>query len=472
MPCGYKDGSCFGMDLDDVFAFEGPHIVRIRDKRLGLLHYFLMVVIFLYIVIYQVIFQNSYLLFATPVPSVRLSLQQPTIGNCSPNSQGCLDDLPNVSAQSYCNQPEGGCVFLDGVAASSVSGNQIFVSTFIKEYDQTANSSCTYERCSKIWNSKLASSSYVANIEAYTIAFDHSLAVPELSISKTTRDMDGALYIDTTTDGAKALCRDNSAAVSNLKSRAATNNAPCYIPPDGIAAGNVDFFRISTLLQAMNIDFDSTLTADSSGSLKSVRTNGFSATIEIHYFNVLPTTAGRLPIQYYYRLIPILAPYKLVGAEWVLRPTRRAKLDRRGVLFTVATSGQLGAFDFLTLLLTLTSSMALLAVSATLVKFLALYVLKQKSYFEALIYQKSPQLNGVSSLENRSDGELHQLLESSGLPTFGTRQQQILRYLEHKTETDRRLELERSKTNLKGYSCKVAPADSTTESPDACSRSP
>ncbi len=47
-------------DIDDIFCYITYKSVRIRDRRLGAISYFLMLVIILYVFIYQLYFQRSY----------------------------------------------------------------------------------------------------------------------------------------------------------------------------------------------------------------------------------------------------------------------------------------------------------------------------------------------------------------------------------------------------------------------------
>ena len=63
-------------DPDDLFAYDTFKIVTIRDRRLGLIHYGLMTVIFAYIVLYNIVYEQGYIKFEDPVGSVRTTLQR------------------------------------------------------------------------------------------------------------------------------------------------------------------------------------------------------------------------------------------------------------------------------------------------------------------------------------------------------------------------------------------------------------
>eukprot|EP00854_Cymbomonas_tetramitiformis_P017799 gene17799-21196_t len=60
-----------GADPDLVFAYSTVRIVRIRDRRLGLLHYFFMIGVFLYIIIYTMLMQKSYLFIKEASGTIR-----------------------------------------------------------------------------------------------------------------------------------------------------------------------------------------------------------------------------------------------------------------------------------------------------------------------------------------------------------------------------------------------------------------
>ncbi len=46
----------FGYSLDDLLSYSTVKLVRLRDKRLGLLHYTIMLLIFAYIVGYDLLY--------------------------------------------------------------------------------------------------------------------------------------------------------------------------------------------------------------------------------------------------------------------------------------------------------------------------------------------------------------------------------------------------------------------------------
>merc|ERR1712050_557598 len=110
--------------------------------------------------------------------------------------------------------------------------------------------------------------------------------------------------------------------------------------------------------------------------------------------------------------------------------------DVHGILFSVKGMGKLAAFNFQQLLVTLTTSLALLAISATIVRYLALYALKQRAYYQEYLYDISADLSDVRDLESLSDSNLDAELRERGLATGGNRAQRILGLLDAARESE------------------------------------
>ena len=79
--------------------------------------------------------------------------------------------------------------------------------------------------------------------------------------------------------------------------------------------------------------------------------------------------------------------------------------NRHGLKIVVTQTGKLGTVDMLTLLLTLTTSLALLAASTTAVDFLAMYVMKRKSAYRKGKYHVVTQEEVDNHLDVSGDGD-------------------------------------------------------------------
>jgi hypothetical protein len=90
----------FGKDVDDVFAYTVPRYVKIRDARLGLMQYALMVGILCYVIISAIIVNLGYLSFGTPTGTVEFTLSQPTLSTeWNPNRRS------TTSRDTCCSTP-------------------------------------------------------------------------------------------------------------------------------------------------------------------------------------------------------------------------------------------------------------------------------------------------------------------------------------------------------------------------------
>ena len=80
--------------------------------------------------------------------------------------------------------------------------------------------------------------------------------------------------------------------------------------------------------------------------------------------------------------------YKTVDVK-TISPTKRVLRNRHGVNFNVVQTGVLGQFDFVTLLLSATTSLTLLAIASTLVHMLASYLMPQRAMYKAFMNETS-----------------------------------------------------------------------------------
>ena len=70
-----------GKDSDEVFAYNTPAVVRIKDRKLGLAKITFQLIAFIYIVIYNVFYNHGWAKRMQPSGVVRLSPLQPKRNN-------------------------------------------------------------------------------------------------------------------------------------------------------------------------------------------------------------------------------------------------------------------------------------------------------------------------------------------------------------------------------------------------------
>ena len=82
------------IDWDEVLSYETIAVVKIRDRRLGILYYTFLMAITIYVIIYQVIVQQGYLIKEPPIGgSIRISVKPPVFSEIGPLSKLSYCDL-------------------------------------------------------------------------------------------------------------------------------------------------------------------------------------------------------------------------------------------------------------------------------------------------------------------------------------------------------------------------------------------
>mmetsp|Transcript_119788 Transcript_119788/g.284604 ORF Transcript_119788/g.284604 Transcript_119788/m.284604 type:complete len:488 (-) Transcript_119788:197-1660(-) len=442
-----------GQDCDDIFVYDAQKTIRIRDARLGLLQYGMMFLITVYIVVWQLIRGNSYLLYRQPTVSTRMSLQQPTLQSCSPNDPSCQDTYKKVSDLPYCctdqctmkednsscscpwrSYSNYVCQYVDGVGGTQIYPNDLVINTFRHEYVQERNSSCGQDGCSKLWVQTAAQHRFMADVEDFTLLVDHAVQNQDLGIARTSRDMTGWLLVNGTQDLQQQLCRSANTSMTQPIFGKQTDQAPCYIKPNNTGKEGLDYFSVSTLMMAMGLDLDR---GSYQGSGHSLRYEGLTVTLKIQYFDtwpwhgVLRNEDGQPKVLYVYSLVPLKDnPYKVSDLVYSDYPNKRVRREMHGIYVAVTPEGELGVFDLQTLLVTVTTSLTLLALAATVVKYIAMYFLTQRKYYKEMLIHVSADFSDVRDLEVKTDEEIEEIMKDKGLPMVGTRVQRVLAILE------------------------------------------
>eukprot|EP00035_Acanthoeca_spectabilis_P023428 m.449312 g.449312 ORF g.449312 m.449312 type:complete len:446 (-) comp19801_c0_seq1:152-1489(-) len=406
---------------DDLCAYQTVKMVAIRDRRLGILKFTLLFVIAVYILIYKVIYQCNYLKLEAPVGTVRFSLREPTAlvnlttgqvetdpstGQPLPcdtvkayTGAVCNVTFKQVEDYPYCSQSGTPCtkdcypcLYWDAIEAKNVQGKSVLVTTHVQEIEQN-RSECSddptaNQACYHIWdNNGVPSDSYVAGIESFTMLLDHAIVTPTLGITATSRNMTGRLLIKSN----DTLCAARN-GYDNFHGDTHKSTAPCYVEP--IQSLGLDFFTLGDLLGSGDVDLEQEASAG-----HSVRQYGSVILLQISYQNHWPWVGtngwtGRMHINYYYEvtLLPD-SSYKFENTVYDLVLDRRWVKTKYGLRFVVLQQGSIGQFDFLTLLLTGTASLSLLAIATVLVDFLATNVLADRKLYSSAKVQKTIAFN-------------------------------------------------------------------------------
>lgn len=335
---------------DALLAYSTVKIVRIQDRRVGLVHYAFLLGIVGYIVGFTILFQQRYLLLQRPVGAVRVSLQ-------SPQTRGQVPMAP--TALPYCLQaqnethgfPNRECLYWDEnlVLYPQVEATAMFVSTRVTQTNQVLPN-CSLEKPTCTYVDVNSTEHFVADIGNFTVMVDHSIYAPKVGVLANSRELPGGL-LDVDGHTVRDHAEGDSVGVR----------------------GKADVLHVRTLLQAAGID--SLDTPSSSNRSRSLRDDGLVVLVFITYSNTHTYSTGSIRYQYSLRMVEN-TKFKAVQPIYTKNIENRVIWNRHGIRFIFLQTGELGAFDFATLLLSFVSGLGLLAVATLVVDVFALHLLK------------------------------------------------------------------------------------------------
>mmetsp|Transcript_12508 Transcript_12508/g.35642 ORF Transcript_12508/g.35642 Transcript_12508/m.35642 type:complete len:530 (+) Transcript_12508:80-1669(+) len=191
-----------GKDLDEVFAYQTPKVVILKDRRLGFIAISLKLLIFCYIFLWMIIYQGKHLSVADVNGVNRLSVRNPSEDMCNPFHVGCRSNYTDFRQLPYCaesaetyNEGDGTkrpCQIWDSVEAHIPFDDGALVPTRVRRYDQVRacepseenNWSCNpapYEYLSVNGSQQTVHGeavpkydAFIADIEHFTVLIDHN----------------------------------------------------------------------------------------------------------------------------------------------------------------------------------------------------------------------------------------------------------------------------------------------------------
>ena len=288
--------SCFGGDLDSTFAYYTKANVAIRDKRLGLLNWFLMVAIFLYVIIYQIVLLQQYAKEGGVLGTVRLSLLEPELQYraveppyCSgaTNSSDPAYAFPAPGLYTYTNPdgvtsegPQGACVYLDAVYSNgfgSPDASALLMPTRITVSQQSitplpACQNVGYPTCA--WNTTSQFIEYVPDASMFTLMVDHSM----------TSSLGGTLSRNSRQLSGKLVDSNGNQLDPCLAYYQKGYSCPSYVKIGQIGAA--DIFPLQSLLTAAGISNLDSGGGDGGGlANETIRLSGIVILVQLSYTN-------------------------------------------------------------------------------------------------------------------------------------------------------------------------------------------
>jgi len=380
-------------DIMGVSGYEIPKSVTVKSYKLGITRSLLMFITFVLYVIYDGMYVNKMYLKVFPIVGImRVQLQHP-VSRCDPLDEDCNSAYRRFDEMPYCKQnkqvntlgrdiPQETCDYMDefDLPAQPFESSQVMIPTrtsVLKQKQLCNNGDQDCKRKYELIGDPITT--YNADVENFTLLFDHSMVCEELSKNAHEWDLVGFLrpcgpphncpLVALPT--AKGFDKQRHVSDELHKRARYFFNVHAEIPAkDASRTPSGDTFRLGYLLEIMNIDLDKTK------NLKghNLRHEGMSLMLEIKYTNFLHNTRpNKMPIVYEYRFTPAtFQTYKATEARRDLAGKERSIFDVHGIYLQARQTGHIGAFSLRSLLLMLLEASVLLGLARWLVSFVTL----------------------------------------------------------------------------------------------------
>jgi hypothetical protein len=138
-----------GFTIDDWLGYSSKKITFIRDRKLGLIYYGLVLAVLLYIFGVQILRNNEQFNLASVTGIPRIYVSHPTVNNCDSRVASCKSDYRSLEELPYCNEYTGNspamrqssCRFQDltSIMPYGDVDNKIFIPTAIQIMTEKRN---------------------------------------------------------------------------------------------------------------------------------------------------------------------------------------------------------------------------------------------------------------------------------------------------------------------------------------------
>jgi len=446
----------FGMDPDYLFKLTTPKYVYVRDMKLGLMKYSLMLAIFVYVVVIQICVKNSHLKPYHANGFGNIKLQHP-VDNCDDLDKGCLAKFHNIAKLPYCKQylgtqkekpenPEVGDVFFEQKMCRYLDNHRLewevgvpsetFIPTYYQQVRQKINPDCydptrhteeelasnTKFRCKTPWITTTTEDFYIADIENFELHLTHSFNSPAANKHGVSTEKQGLFAACKNNHPLDVMSECKVAKVPNSVGEIASEDDALLIPAEelGIPSlktnkANEDVITFADLLKVTPVAQNFSITENVLDALlpksfghkgSTLREDGGMLLLDINYNNVgkmrpgLPVGPGIKPVTYAYRpyFIPSNTNTRFELVEQLESPDHRVVDIWYGVTVKMQFNGQIVTFTWAKLLSGLTSGLVLLTMATTLVTYAALYVLPLKEKYTWCMFQMSEDFSNFKEL--------------------------------------------------------------------------
>eukprot|EP00037_Helgoeca_nana_P032851 m.415631 g.415631 ORF g.415631 m.415631 type:complete len:432 (-) comp29704_c0_seq1:174-1469(-) len=352
-------------DWNGLLAYTTVKCVKIRNWKLGAIHYFFQFAIFCYVVIYAVLYERGFMYKEQIIGgSLTLNSKAPSAG--AESSYCCGADVGCPVANDTSRLP---CAYWDEYQAEypPSQSKEIAVTTRATVTRQTTLAECTYQSWDEtcVWTEGASAAQFVDRAEGYTIRIRHGVrgqVVNKQGVNTGKNAMSGSL-IDPNDPTTSILSWPN-------------NNSP--LPGQSSDDRTGDIIPLSDILAAVDVNLDA-MYLDEDGGLSNMRYDGINIVISVLY-EMEGIAGSTLKYTYIPRLLDNLE-YKIEETQLLGAPNVRDVLNRHCVRLIFIQTGVIGTFDFTALLITLVTALGLLAVANTLTNLVMTKLLEQKDLY-------------------------------------------------------------------------------------------
>ncbi|EFA80398.1 P2X receptor [Heterostelium album PN500] len=353
------------IDWDNMLVYSTVKVVKIKDRKLSILHFLFLIAIFVYIIIYSVIVKKGYLETEVPIGSVRATLRAPSnftypLPYCQgqPNADPSIGFLP--------------CQYWDeNLVTYPLNDKSVSISTRVRSSVQSANCSFASPNCRYQDDPTKDENFFIGDIERYTIYIDHTMYASGSKIQKNAKSLSGRII---TADDKSETLDDGISSV-------------------GIA-GKPDIIELGTLLKLADINLDDQSLIDNSTT---IRYDGINIFLFITYSNTFSYNLNKY--RYTYSVSKIEnTEYTVAESVYTTDVENRYIFKRHGIRIIFIQDGDISTFQFQALLITLVSGLGLLAIATTITDLLAIKLMPHKQTYSNFKYQETDKISNEISM--------------------------------------------------------------------------
>eukprot|EP01060_Flectonema_neradi_P007828 TRINITY_DN15541_c0_g1_i1.p1 TRINITY_DN15541_c0_g1~~TRINITY_DN15541_c0_g1_i1.p1 ORF type:complete len:515 (+),score=97.92 TRINITY_DN15541_c0_g1_i1:38-1582(+) len=442
-------GCCPGCgDLDDVFSYNAPRVVRIRDRKLGIARWTIICAILIWVIVWEIIINAGYQVKEIPHGIMTTTLRRGATESttrpsyCTDSTRSVAGALPCVWVDEigvhYPNNEEYSMFLTTRITRTEVTHTSACESGFsiyneignARSYSTENGNTCPTPTAFNVLNKQDGLNYYVGDIEDFTMMWAHAVYGPLHDVVKHSADLDEAKialpsgdrhFVPRSdspvpdADGLKGFTKGDIVSVRALIDAANTNyqftlddvsdvTASCTGTSESACIAESSCFwsgphctgwTTQAECAADNACTWSGSACDSlTASLCSPATNRYDGVVIMVVIDYRTPGLDSDSLEYIYRVryIP-KSEYKIVERQ--VTDTKTVYTNRHGIRVVFVHAGHISVFSFRAMVLSLVAGAALFAASTFIVEYIIFKILPQKHIYEHLKFITSKDLGDV-----------------------------------------------------------------------------